>query len=370
MSDLDNIYPLGGLFGSTPSEPEFPDYYKCAPRPSEAELGNGYVIVCYNDEFMKVPFQDFSFKFILERLPVGSVIDWVGDETPPLGWAVLDGSSFDPVTYPELAGLLGSNVLPNFSGRVTGYKGNAPFDGSIGDTLGSTNKTLDVDNLPPHTHNYIDQARFNEGENDGGGGVISTSPTVTAFELNTDFTGENGLMENVQPCVIINKIIKAVPVGDQTTFFPPSDTNVFAETGIEFVSFCARSNDPLSSIEIPLDPYIPTHDLNLCPMNIELGVSTTGGGLSSFALTRVGDKYTGSAGTIGGTMGIPLTPVFIDINEVDNNSWNIVYNVDNSNFDTITSSTDFPSCPTSATWVSPVLFEGELLTVDYLSATP
>lgn len=55
-------------------------------------------------------------------VPVGSFTWWFGlYENIPDGWLVLDGSTFDQFTYPQLYRVLGSNVLPNVLNKNTGY---------------------------------------------------------------------------------------------------------------------------------------------------------------------------------------------------------------------------------------------------------
>lgn len=50
--------------------------------------------------------------------PVGEVTMWLGPKASiPAGWLALDGSTFSDVEYPDLADLLGTTTLPDFTDR-------------------------------------------------------------------------------------------------------------------------------------------------------------------------------------------------------------------------------------------------------------
>jgi len=53
---------------------------------------------------------------IANVLPVGSIQIWPTD-TPPDGWLICDGTSFNATTYPTLNTILGGNTLPDLIGR-------------------------------------------------------------------------------------------------------------------------------------------------------------------------------------------------------------------------------------------------------------
>lgn len=47
-------------------------------------------------------------------VPVGGLVLWGGTGTPP-GFLRANGATFDPVTYPELADVLGGTTLPSLA---------------------------------------------------------------------------------------------------------------------------------------------------------------------------------------------------------------------------------------------------------------
>lgn len=362
MSDLDNIYPLGGLFGTTPSHTETPDYLKCGVRYSTEEVLDGSLIVRHEGVFYKINFEDFALNYITDKLPIGSIIDFVGD-TPPLGWAVLNGSSFEPTSYPELFTLLGTNVLPDFSGRTTAYQGLHNTE-AVGDKKGTSTKKLEPDNLPSHTHEYVDAHRNEAGENDDGGGNHGTSPSLYFASEETDFTGGVKLLENVQPTILYNKIIKAVPSGNtDLEFIPPSTDNIAVDTGIEILPFCYRRSGESDET----DPYIPTYDLGLCDTFINMDLSTVSGGVSSSVLTKVGDKYKGLVAIDTVSVGGPYN-IYLEITEVTNDKWQLWFNFDNTSIEPMTTSLDFPACPYDSTWDSPFTFESVIYTIDSMTS--
>lgn len=81
--------------------------------------------------------------------PVGEVTMWHGAKVDcPVGWLVLDGSTYSSATYPALFALLGSTTLPNYTDRSPIGAGTKALN-SIG---GTPTTTITTANLPPHTH--------------------------------------------------------------------------------------------------------------------------------------------------------------------------------------------------------------------------
>jgi microcystin-dependent protein len=71
--------------------------------------------------------------------PVGSVIAWAGDTTPPEDWLECDGSTFSAAQYPLLKKVLGGNTLPDLRGEfIRGWDHGRGVD--IGRAIGSWQK--------------------------------------------------------------------------------------------------------------------------------------------------------------------------------------------------------------------------------------
>lgn len=87
---------------------------------------------------------------------IGSVATWMIN--PPVGWLLLDGSTYANADYPELSTLLPSHLIsgPNFT--LPDVEFAFPFgvvdedDGAV--VAGSNVLNLTVGQLPAHTHTY------------------------------------------------------------------------------------------------------------------------------------------------------------------------------------------------------------------------
>ncbi len=81
--------------------------------------------------------------------PIGSVLMWLIN-TPPDGWLLVNGSTFDGTTYPDLAAYLGGTTLPDMRFRFPlGAYPDAPFLTNPL-VLGGTNSHSHTQ--PTHTH--------------------------------------------------------------------------------------------------------------------------------------------------------------------------------------------------------------------------
>lgn len=75
--------------------------------------------------------------------------------TAPDGWLMLDGSSFNASTYPDLAAAIGTTSLPDFRGRFPIGAGGVT-GAQLGATGGAGEITLTQAQLPSHTHAVTD----------------------------------------------------------------------------------------------------------------------------------------------------------------------------------------------------------------------
>lgn len=187
--------------------------------------------------------------FVPSAFPVGAVIDYGGTSAPAL-WLLCYGQAVSRTTYPALFTVLGTSFgpgdsvttfnVPDFRGRVSAGKDNmggtsanrltdqsGGLDGdTLGDTGGSETHALIIAELATHTHTgttstdgnhthsylggtsaiLVNGAGFNQALQDpqttGTGG--SHNHTFT-----TASTGSGTAHNNVQPTIILNKIIFA-----------------------------------------------------------------------------------------------------------------------------------------------------------------
>lgn len=144
--------------------------------------------------------------------PVGSMLDW-STNTAPNGWLVCDGVAVSRSTYNNLFGVIGTTFgsgdgsttfnLPDFKGRVSVGRdpSDVDFDG-LGETGGEKEHILTVGEIPPHAHAYTtkDNALPQSGS--------STNCWVGTDQAQTGDTGGGLSHNNLQPFLVVNKIIK------------------------------------------------------------------------------------------------------------------------------------------------------------------
>lgn len=157
-------------------------------------------------------------------VPIGSIISYAGS-TAPTNWLICDGSAISRTTYSDLYNLIGTAFgqgdgsttfnLPDLRGKVAVGKDedDTDFDG-IGNVGGEKAHTLTVPELARHKHltvgnfggtagdKHLPQFVYKEADwNDGD------------VNENAQYTGENQAHNNLQPYIVLNKIIKAVKEG-------------------------------------------------------------------------------------------------------------------------------------------------------------
>ena len=208
------------------------------------------VIICDGSEFWM-----FKVKRAQSDPPVGAVLDYAGSSAPA-GYLLAYGQAISRTTYADLFDVIGTTYgvgdgsttfnLPDLRGRVVAGQDDmggtsadrltdqsGGLDGDVlGDTGGAETHALAEAELAQHlhsvsitsgtesaTHTHSQGTLLNYGQSGTGttfqaynaGGVASGTESATHTHLvsgNTGNTGSSTAHNNVQPTIILNKIIK------------------------------------------------------------------------------------------------------------------------------------------------------------------
>ncbi len=162
-------------------------------------------------------------------IPAGAIMDYAGSAAPT-GWLMCAGQAISRTGYADLYAAIGTTFgvgdgtttfnLPDLRGRVSAGKDNmggtaanrltGVSGGVVGTTLGASGggetHTLTSSELASHSHTQ-------RGSNTGSGTGTNYSSTANAGnQINTSMStaanGGGGAHNNVQPTIILNKIIK------------------------------------------------------------------------------------------------------------------------------------------------------------------
>ena len=156
-------------------------------------------------------------------IPVGLIHPYISATIPP-GYLLCDGASYDPADYPELFAVIGysfggsgsSFLLPDLRTRaVIGSNSTFPF-ASVG---GATEETLDVSQIPAHTHTDLGHAHSiplvtslpaQAGVGFAGNVTVPVITTTTGISsANNQNTGGDGAHNNMPPYMALVYMIYA-----------------------------------------------------------------------------------------------------------------------------------------------------------------
>lgn len=179
----------------------------------------------------------------IQTIPTGTVMDFAGTSEPS-GFLFCYGQAVSRTTYAALFAALGTTYgtgdgsttfnLPDLRGRVTAGKDDmggtsanrltSPINGdNLGAAGGSESHTLTAAQIPAHTHPVNDPGHthtqdcsvrlpsagnnFNTPFNGGATAALPVNSATTGITIGNN-TGGGGAHNNVQPTLILNKIIK------------------------------------------------------------------------------------------------------------------------------------------------------------------
>lgn len=152
---------------------------------------------------------------IYSAVPIGVIMDY-GGSSAPNGWLICDGSAVSRTTYSDLFSVIGESFgagdgsttfnLPQFQGNVSiGLDPNDEDFDTIGNTFGSKTVTLNINQIPPHKFDII------TAQTGGGDAPAGYNYSQNGGVYNSNFVKQLGggqAHNNVQPSVVVNKIIK------------------------------------------------------------------------------------------------------------------------------------------------------------------
>lgn len=166
-----------------------------------------------------------------QGVPTGSILDY-GGNSAPTGFLLCDGANVNRITYAALFAVIGTNfgvgdgsttfTLPDFRRRVAvgaGGTGTAKLGNSVGSSGGAETHTLTQAEMPNHTHvqngHSHTQRYYSTGVSGNSlatvtknGAIGNSNTTTTSTTATNQNTGGGGAHNNMQPSLVVLKIIK------------------------------------------------------------------------------------------------------------------------------------------------------------------
>jgi microcystin-dependent protein len=183
---------------------------------------DGDVAISFAVEEAKKTLESMIF-MAFNPIPIG-LIHPFASATIPDGYLLCDGGSLDPADYPELFAVIGysfggagsSFLLPNLIDRtIIGSSGSFAF----GTTGGETEHTLDVSQIPSHTHSdlghqhtipLVTSLPAQAGVGFAGDVTVPVLTNLTGISFaNNQNTGGDGPHNNMQPYMALTYMIYA-----------------------------------------------------------------------------------------------------------------------------------------------------------------
>jgi len=176
-----------------------------------------------------VMFDEFSFDGMCRM--IGEIIPYAGATSPDIRWLICDGTSLLRADYPDLFAVIGSTYgsidgshfnLPDLAGRspMGAGSGSGLTPRAIGDSFGEEDHTLTAAEVPAHSHTDSGHTHLDNNATATliaiGAGVPAASavPSVSVTgsgSANLDSFGGSGAHNNLQPSLVINYLIVALP---------------------------------------------------------------------------------------------------------------------------------------------------------------
>ncbi len=151
--------------------------------------------------------------FSADGFQPGDSKDYCGATIPPGRWLAQDGTVYNIVDYPLLAAAIGNLwggdgittfAVPNAQRRVmmgSGGSGSATIGNAVGDIGGEETHTLTIGEMPDHNHPAPIATAPGTGIQTGAGAQNEETGLTGA-------TGGGGAHNNVQPSMIVLKLIR------------------------------------------------------------------------------------------------------------------------------------------------------------------
>ena len=159
-------------------------------------------------------------------IPAGVTLPFAGSAAPS-GWLLCAGQAVSRTTFAALFAAIGTFYgagdgsttvnLPDMRGRVAAGRddmggtaagrlttaGSGVNGASLGASGGAQTHTLDVNQIPSHSHNYVG------GANAAGSGTVGAAgQSANGYLMITQTAGGGTAHNNTQPTIVTNYIIK------------------------------------------------------------------------------------------------------------------------------------------------------------------